>query len=307
MKRLILLPTLLLALACSDTVTDPDTELAPFFSVLEEGLRTTPLSGVAPVEMYSAELLTLAESGQMGRTVFFNDRGNKQTGTHFVQGDTRRAWNPGPAIHFAVDGSDGETSSGLTAAETTDAIRSAMDTWQGVRCSNLPLVDLGVAPFDVGYAQFLLGFGGLAAIVTDVTHGGFLPRGFFDLLIEDGGDFILGVTFTFVWVDDAGNPTDADGNGQFDAAFREIYYNDAFGWNVGANIDVETVALHEAGHGLSQAHFGTAFRTESNGKIHFAPRAVMNAAYSGVQTDITRTDNAGHCSNWSQWGGDSRK
>ncbi|MEK7829947.1 MAG: hypothetical protein AAB401_02620, partial [Acidobacteriota bacterium] len=96
-------------------------------------------------------------------------------------------------------------------------------------------------------------------------------------------------------------PTDIDNNGKLDTAFREILYNNAFTWRINSNIDVETVALHEAGHGLSQAHFGTAFRTNSNGVLHFAPRAVMNAAYSGVQQHLAGTDNSGHCSIWAHW------
>jgi hypothetical protein len=84
-------------------------------------------------------------------------------------------------------------------------------------------------------------------------------------------------------------------------AWREIYYNDAFLWRDGATYDVETIALHEAGHGLSQAHFGKAFADAGKGKLHFAPRAVMNAAYSGVQTEIDGTDKGGHCSIWGNW------
>jgi hypothetical protein len=61
------------------------------------------------------------------------------------------------------------------------------------------------------------------------------------------------------------------------------------------------VALHESGHGLSQGHFGKAFGTDANGKIHFSPLAVMNAAYSGVQQDLKGSDNAGHCSVWASW------
>jgi hypothetical protein len=104
-----------------------------------------------------------------------------------------------------------------------------------------------------------------------------------------------------IFIDGAGAPTDIDNNGKLDVAFREILYNDAFTWNVNGNIDIETVALHESGHGLSQGHFGKAFRTESNGKIHFAPLAVMNAAYSGVQQGLAGTDNGGHCSIWGSW------
>src|SRR5688500_19661074 len=59
-----------------------------------------------------------------------------------------------------------------------------------------------------------------------------------------------------------------------------------------------TLSLHDAlpisGHGLSQDHFGKAFLS-GNGKLHFAPLAVMNASYSGVQTTIGKTDLGGHC------------
>jgi hypothetical protein len=63
---------------------------------------------------------------------------------------------------------------------------------------------------------------------------------------------------------------------------------------------VETVALHEAGHGLSQAHFGTVFQ-KNDGSIHASPRAVMNAFYLAPQRSLLGTDNAGHCSNWGNW------
>ena len=92
-----------------------------------------------------------------------------------------------------------------------------------------------------------------------------------------------------------------DNNGKNDVWFREIYSNDEFSWADGDHYDVETVSLHEAGHGLSQGHFGKAFRGVKNEKLHFSPRAVMNASYSGIQTGIEKTDNAGHCSNWSNW------
>ena len=45
---------------------------------------------------------------------------------------------------------------------------------------------------------------------------------------------VLGVTFTFVWVDDVtGEPSDMDGNGRDDVAFREMYYNNNFDSRVG--------------------------------------------------------------------------
>jgi hypothetical protein len=54
------------------------------------------------------------------------------------------------------------------------------------------------------------------------------------------------------------------------------------------------------GHGLSQDHFGKIFRTK-NGKLHFAPLAVMNAVYYDVQQELKGTDVGGHCSIWGSW------
>jgi hypothetical protein len=72
-------------------------------------------------------------------------------------------------------------------------------------------------------------------------------------------------------------------------------------WRINGFPDVESVALHEFGHGLSQAHFGEAFLTDSNGKVHFAPLAVMNAGTDRVSQELLGTDVAGHCSIWGNW------
>lgn len=65
-------------------------------------------------------------------------------------------------------------------------------------------------------------------------------------------------------------------------------------------LDVETVALHEAGHGLSQAHFGSVF-LKNDGTLKAAPRAITNALYAGVLRTLEGTDNGGHCSNWANF------
>lgn len=249
----------------------------------------------------SIEWITDGESAEMGQTVFFLDVGNKKLAADFVPGDPRSGGFSD--IVSVTDLVDGATTSGLTAEETTAAIDRALDTWNGVPCSAIPITNSSGYPKDFGVVQWILGFGGDDTAYTHLTHAGWLPGAFFDAIAPDGGSFILGVTFTFIWLDEGGNPTDIDNNGAIDVAFREIYYNDAFPWaDDGANhFDVETVALHESGHGLSQGHFGKAFLTNRNGKLHFSPRAVMNAAYSGIQTRIAKSDNAGHCANWAEW------
>lgn len=234
------------------------------------------------------------------RTVYFWNVGNKKLGHHWVPGDPRRAaWSTGTSITYTVDTAEGATTSGLTSAQTTAAIDRAMDTWQNVECSTIPLVRLPDAPFS-GYVQWANGIpGGSPNIVADYTHGGWFPAGILN-------PNVIGVTFTYIWTN-GGVPTDIDNNGRLDTAFRETYYNDLFNWRIDPGcqlcplIDVETVALHEAGHGLSQGHFGQAFRDGGAGGLHFAPHALMNAGYSGQNQVVAETDLAGHCAVWGSW------
>jgi hypothetical protein len=241
------------------------------------------------------EYLTAGETA--GREVFFSDRGNKQFPSHWVPGDPRREWSTGTDITWASDGREGNSGAGFF--RTQLAIARAMRTWNDVSCSTIPLERFnrfGISVFDLGFIAYFFGIGPEAPIVADISHAGFgtvldpfLPAP------------IIAATFTLIWVSPDGTPTDIDNNGRFDTALREIYYTNNFPWGIGEDIDVETVVLHETGHALSQAHFGKLFRTKKNGKFHFAPRAVMNAGYTGIQTAIRRSDNAGHCSIWASW------
>jgi hypothetical protein len=268
-----------------------DNDIAEFVANINAELLNQGVSiQLGMMEYYSSD--------GAGNTVFFNNRGNKQLGQDFVPEDPRRGGFSD--IAYARDGTEGATTSGLSQTDTDGAILNAMNTWDNVDCSGgLVLFDLGSSPFDLGYVEALVTGGAEGSFFfTDIMHSGF------NTTVTDAvfgaGSNVLGVTFTFWW-EDANGPTDIDNNGKLDVAFRDIYYNDAYSWAIGNNIDVETVVLHEAGHGLSQGHFGKLSRTDANGKFHFSPRAVMNAGYTGVQTSIGKTDNAGHCSNWAQW------
>ena len=231
---------------------------------------------------------------EAGNTVFAFNVGNKQLGADYAPFDPRRSWNVSDSITYLVDQSDGATNDGLTNADTEAAIDRAMATWDfATPCSAASMdkaVDTGADP---DLIDFLLGFGAPGGFLADLVHAGWLPAG---LLPPN----VIGVTFTLTWVS-GGQPTDINFDGKADVAWREIFYNDAFVWRINANIDVETVALHEAGHGISQGHFGKIFIGDANGKLHFSPRAVMNAAYGGVLQDLTGTDDAGHCSIWGDW------
>ena len=252
------------------------------------------------VRLEKIEYLTGAD--EAGRTVFFSDVGNKRLPEHFVPFDPRRVdWSgpagPGDDITWTSDLTQGDAGVGLAATQA--AIDNAMATWQQVRCSNLPLTRVG-APGDVGFLEFLLsgGASGSPIPVADIVQAGF-----FTVVDAELPPPIIGATFTFLFADDNGNPTDIDNNGRLDVAFREIYYTGNFPLGLGTpdTIDIETLVLHETGHGLSQGHFGKAFGTDANGKLHFAPRALMNAGYTGVQREVGKTDNGGHCSIWAVW------
>ena len=211
----------------------------------------------------------------MGGFVFFNDRGNKRLPLQWVPGDPRRQGRTD--IRYGVFP---DAPAGLTPAEVDAAIDAAMGTWGSMACSN----------------NLTIGEVAWSDLTADIIHFGFAPL----------GPGVLGATFPFIWVDSStGIPTDIDGDGYFDYAFAVILYSSDFPWGIDTNtfpfIDVQTVALHEAGHGLAQGHYGKAFLTLANGKLHFAPRAVMNAAYSGLQQAPTGTDNGGHCGMWGSW------
>ena len=90
-----------------------------------------------------------------------------------------------------------------------------------------------------------------------------------------------------------------DSNGLADVAFQEIDYDPSWSWANGANIDVESVALHEAGQGLSQGHFGNMLLR--NGSVWVSPRAVMTSYYDSPLTTLLGTDKGGHCSIWASW------
>jgi len=255
-------------------------------------MNTSLAAGNAIYTLHNAEFLTPDDSAEVGQTVFFNNR-TKQLTAHFVPGDPRRGGRAN--ITYLVDQAEGAID-GLTVAQTTAAIDRAMATWNGVNCSTIPITKLPDIPgLDIGLVETQLGQTGGPFFLADITDAGWLPA---NVLPPN----VIGVTFTFIFIDPAtGAPTDIDNNGKADVAFREILYNDRFVWSINGNIDVQTVALHESGHGLSQGHFGKAFGTDANGKIHFSPLAVMNAAYSGVQQDLKGTDNGGHCSIWGSW------
>lgn len=277
---------------------DPEAQLSSILDAVNANLAADG----AEYRAAMVEFVTGAGADEAGATVLSKDVGNKQLAFDFVPNDPRRSgWSgpsggPGDNITYAIDqtGDAVPVFGGLGAAQTDAAIVSAHDTWDAVSCSTLPQLrnpDFGI---DIGVIAFIFGFGGSPFIFADVQHAGWRDINF------AGG--VLGATFTFGFIDGGGNFTDVNNDGKLDAAFREIYYDPSFSWaNDGVtNVDVEAVALHEIGHGLSQAHFGNIF-FKNDGSVQRAPAAVMNPFILGQTRTLLGTDNGGHCSIWANW------
>lgn len=305
MKRLAVLSTLVVLAACADTPTAVD-DGGPNAAVLDAGPnfvdRTNDLLAADGSEYRIAyvEFITNRPDLAGANEIISKDVGNKRLSFQFIPNDPRRGGLDGDpnTIDVLIDQVDAAATGGLSGAETTAAIAGAMTTWDAETCSEFGMRLAAPAGVDFGLVQAILGFGGGVA-VPDIMHAGWLPGAFFDMLAPGGSNFILGATFTLTFT-----TGDLDMDGRPDLAAREIYYNNEFRWGTSGGpgrADVETIALHEAGHALSQGHFGQIFYNPNSGQYVFSPRAVMNAVYSGPNRDLDGTDQAGHCGMWGSW------
>ncbi len=313
----------LLTMACSDSpptspqitpqtpsfanTVDPKAGYSPYLDGFRQALR----AGRPGVELLSAELFVKAgEAGWQGKTTLIANDRTHGNGSAFVEEDPRRDGRSD--VTYLVDQSDGAAlgynSSGVVVvvpnSETEPAVDASMGTWQNKAGCPAPaatkIADSGADPDLIDG----LVFGDPAQIGTpfaDITHAGWLPSTFFDALAPNGSAFILGVTFTFVFVDGDGVPTDIDGDRNLDVAFRETYYNLRFPWTTDASnnlsVDVQSVATHEAGHGYGLGHFGKVF-LDNKGVVKFAPQAIMNAVYISAFRELTGSDNSSFCRIW---------
>jgi hypothetical protein len=232
-----------------------------------------------------------------------------QQGFRWVANDTRRLAQ-GDNLTYLVDQSDGNTSSGLTTAQTEAAIDRAYATWNAQKALQkinlVKLEDPGQDPdiFDA-FVEPEGSFGGFGfPFFADIVNAGWLPREFFEAAGGPGGGRgILAFSITFVFTEDDGEtPTDINADNYLDAAMSEVYYNDTFGnaatdrvgnpWAINQElpaVDVETVALHENAHSLGLGHFGP------------NPIAVMNPSYAGPRHLPFASDRAAMNALYASW------
>lgn len=205
----------------------------------------------------------------------------------WVDGDPRRSGREG-ALTYMIDGSwGGTTASGVPAGAAEAAVRRAVKTWSEDVCLNgVAVQEVAWSGGDVTVSDFFLGTGDFGnPFAADVVVAGWVDAG--PPLFRDD---TLAVSATYVFIDrGTGAPTDLDGDGYMDVALTEIWFNNAYDWQVNAtepSPDIETAALHELGHALTLGHLGS------------PPMAVMNPVYTGVRQELEALDHAGLCALW---------
>jgi len=254
-----------------------------------------------------AEYITDPASNEAGGVVWFQkDVGNGQLDHDFVYQDPRSTWNaPEAGLTYGVK--EGNQSSDVNLTNQIGWMHDSIMTWDNLACADLTLSENEVNDNSPGVVQNFFSGGGIdiSLIEADLTQVGFLGVS----PMFPPGSRTLGVAYTLFWVDENGQLTDIDNNGKIDIAFRELYYNDQYEWadnglegpqpNGTRIFDFPTVAIHEAGHGVSMAHFGNI--GVKNGSLFVSPRSIMNAIYGGLLREPVGRDKGSLCSNWAQW------
>jgi len=210
--------------------------------------------------------------------------------SRWVPGDARRAADGG-RLTYMIEGEEGPKG-GAVPPGIEAAIDRAITTWGAEPClKRVQILKQPDTGEDADIFDWQFGYGGYGNWrAADIVFGGWMPPSFFDAVIgKGGGETVLALSVTFIFVGSDGKPTDVDGDHYFDVATNEIYFNDGFAWETGSDVDVETVVLHEMGHTLGIGHFGP------------PPLATMNPVYAGVKTELSPLDHAAACSIWASW------
>jgi hypothetical protein len=306
------LPALSLIAACAGEPEPTAPSDVPAFALSSEATATSAALDEVNLRL-AAEgrpfrvvqaALSLAPGAPPSRAsvVFSNDR-ELRLPFRFVLGDPRRETSGNQLRHYFYS-PFGSVNTFGGPANGEPQVDASFGTWESLACFNTDLVK---KPFDGTFPSFI--FPGGDPLGADINTIGFLPPAVFDLVLGPGASTqVLGVTFPFIWVDGNGDPTDIDGDGNADTAFAEIWYNNGFTWTLTGlgGVDVQTVALHENGHGLGLGHFGRVHATfpppQEFGVLHVSPRAVMNAFILSTLRELLGSDKAGVCGIYASWG-----
>jgi hypothetical protein len=312
------------ALRAAATSDEAAAEISPVLAEMNEQLAAAGMG----FQILKAEIVYQGAANAESKTLLLaNDRA-RGIGSEWVKGDPRRGERTG--VTYAIGGSHfgapfvwNAAHTGfrqLTGPEIVTQIEEGVSAWRDRSCNNA-LIERVAVPAGKDPTQLDEFFRKLPpsanyAQPADIVQAGWQPTQFFrNIAGGPAGDGILGVTFSFIFVDTKGTPTptddvatDIDGNGKGDLALAEIYYHGGYLWGADGAADVldfYSIITHETGHALGLNHFGKIFVTKKDlaegieiDEVKFAPLAMMNALYLTGRSEIRGTDNSSFCQLW---------
>jgi hypothetical protein len=229
--------------------------------------------------------------------------------SRWVPNDQRRNWN-GDNVLNDIDWMPFPFFSVANGAiDASPIYRSMYSKWQNDGTCKTVTIDENTYDLSMGNPSLILGLGPwdpAAAPLADVSVLGFLPASVFESVF--GEPNILGVAFSFVFIDDVTGEPIKTTRGKDDKAYTEVWFNDGFTWTVGpgpGSIDLESVVLHEFGHTMNLGHFGILqLFTNHDGTtdLVYQPVNTMNAFYIGeARNFLGQNDKGNFCEAWGSW------
>jgi hypothetical protein len=296
---------------------DADVSVSPLLGQINTQLAA---SG-AHLAVQKAELLVDANTWDgVSSTVLIANNRSRGIGAEWVAGDPRRDGRVGVTYAFGSShpslpltrNPDGSNLHAVPLAQLDTQIEEALTAWRAQSCLTAPITRVSIpAGTDPDYLDDLFRTGAPSATYSqpsDIVEAGWAPLSFFRTIAGASGSSIIGITFTFIFTDASGNPTDIDRDGNEDTALAEIYYNTGFAWGTTQAlnvVDFYSIITHETGHALGLAHFGKVFVTKKDAAdgvsvvdVKYAPKAMMNAVYVTGRGEIAGTDNSSFCQIW---------